>query len=159
MNSESRLDSGSAPHLGLHSLTAVITARDDRPSRRLSLIKIIKIIKDKRAQIAVVGLGYVGLPLVTEFARAGFKGVGCEVDQNKADQINRGISYIADVDSALIKQLVESGKLQATTDFAHLKNSDAIIICVPTPLRKTKEPDVSFILGAAEEIKKHLRRG
>src|SRR5262249_30228489 len=164
MNSESRLDSGSAPHLGLHSLTAVITARDDRPSRRLSLIKmikseIIKIIKDKRAQIAVVGLGYVGLPLVTEFARAGFKGVGCEVDQNKADQINRGISYIADVDSALIKQLVESGKLQATTDFAHLKNSDAIIICVPTPLRKTKEPDVSFILAAAEEIKKHLRRG
>jgi UDP-N-acetyl-D-glucosamine dehydrogenase len=121
--------------------------------------ELITLIRDKRAQIAVIGLGYVGLPLVTEFARAGFKGIGFEVDQNKADQINRGRSYIGDVESGLVKELVDSGRLQATTDFAQLKDCDAIIICVPTPLRKTKEPDVSFILAAAEEIQQRLRRG
>jgi len=120
---------------------------------------LITLIRDKRAQIAVIGLGYVGLPLVTEFARAGFTGVGFEVDKSKADQINQGRSYIGDVESALVKELVDSKKLQATTDFAQLKDCDAIIICVPTPLRKTKEPDVSFILAAAEEIKQRLRRG
>jgi UDP-N-acetyl-D-glucosamine dehydrogenase len=120
---------------------------------------LITHIRDKRAQIAVIGLGYVGLPLVTEFARTGFKGIGFEVDQNKADQINQGSSYIGDVESTLVKELVVAQKLQATTDFAQLKDCDAIIICVPTPLRKTKEPDVSFILAAAEEIKQRLRRG
>ncbi len=121
--------------------------------------EIINLIKDKHARVGVIGLGYVGLPLATEFARNGFDCFGFEVDERKAAQINAGQSYIGDVDSDTVKELVEAGRLQAITDFGRLKERDAIIICVPTPLRKTKEPDVSFILAAAEEIKHNLRRG
>ncbi|MFN2576650.1 MAG: nucleotide sugar dehydrogenase [Pyrinomonadaceae bacterium] len=120
---------------------------------------IINLIKDKRARVGVVGLGYVGLPLASEFAGAGFRTTGFEVDEKKVDEINRGRSYIADVDSQTIKQAVDAGRLAASTDFDLLRECDAIIICVPTPLRKTKEPDVSFILAAAEQIKQRLRRG
>ena len=121
--------------------------------------EIINLIKDRRACVGVIGLGYVGLPLLTEFAGKGYNTVGFEVDERKAAQINAGESYIGDVESSLVKELVDTGRLRATTDFDHLKNCDAIIICVPTPLRKTKEPDVSFILAAAEETRKRLRRG
>jgi len=121
--------------------------------------ELIGLITEKRATIGVIGLGYVGLPLVAEFAANGFKGIGFEVDQHKADQINKGVSYIGDVSSAKVKELVDAGRLKATTDFNHLSECDAIIICVPTPLRKTKEPDVSYILAAAEEIQKRIRRG
>jgi len=121
--------------------------------------EIISLITNKKATIGVIGLGYVGLPLVVEFAVNGLNGIGFEVDQNKADQINAGESYIGDVPSSRVKELVESKRLQATTDFDHLAKCDAIIICVPTPLRKTKEPDVSYILAAAEQIQKRLRRG
>src|SRR6266576_1205262 len=121
--------------------------------------ELIKFIKDKRARVGVIGLGYVGLPLATEFATAGFKTTGFEVDEKKAGEISSGRSYIADVSSETIKQSVDAGRLAATTDFDLLKECDAIIICVPTPLRKTKEPDVSFILAAAEQIKQRLRRG
>src|SRR5256886_12428338 len=118
----------------------------------------IKLIKDKRARVGVIGLGYVGLPLATEFAGAGFKATGFEGDEKKVGEISAGRSYIADVSSETIKQVVDAARLSATTDFDLLRECDAIIICVPTPLRKTKEPDVSFILAAAEEIKKRLRR-
>jgi UDP-N-acetyl-D-glucosamine dehydrogenase len=121
--------------------------------------ELIKLIKDKQATIGVIGLGYVGLPLVAEFAHSGFNCVGFEVDESKASQINAGQSYVSDVDSAAVKEVVDRGRLRATSRFDRLKECDAIIICVPTPLRKTKEPDVSFILAAAEEIKKTLRRG
>jgi UDP-N-acetyl-D-glucosamine dehydrogenase len=121
--------------------------------------QIIGLITEKRARVGVVGLGYVGLPLVVEFARNGFQAIGFEVDAKKADQINAGESYIGDVASGTIKELVESKHLQATTDFDHVKDCNAIIICVPTPLRKTKEPDISYIMAAAEEIKQRLRRG
>jgi UDP-N-acetyl-D-glucosamine dehydrogenase len=121
--------------------------------------QMIASIKAKQAHIGVVGLGYVGLPLLTEFARSGFHGTGFEVDETKAAQINSGESYIGDVASSLIKGLVESRHLRATTDFEHLKECDVVIICVPTPLRKTKEPDVSYILAAAEEIKERLHHG
>src|SRR5260370_198880 len=121
--------------------------------------EIINLIKDQRARVGVIGLGYVGLPLLTEFAGKGFNTVGFEVDERKASQINAGQSYIGDVTSSLVKEAVDAGRLRATTDFDRLQDCDAIIICVPTPLRKTKEPDVSFILAAAEETKRRLRRG
>ncbi len=121
--------------------------------------ELIQLIENRRARVAVIGLGYVGLPLATEFAGRGFAAVGFEVDATKVAEINAGRSYIGDVAAAAIKQSVAAGKLHATTDFSELTECDAIIICVPTPLRKTKEPDVSFILAAAEQIKKHLRRG
>ncbi|HVQ38253.1 MAG TPA: nucleotide sugar dehydrogenase [Pyrinomonadaceae bacterium] len=121
--------------------------------------QIISLITSRQAHVGVVGLGYVGLPLLAEFARSGFQATGFEVDANKAATINSGDSYIGDVDSAAVKELVGKKLLRATTDFDHLKECDAIIICVPTPLRKTKEPDVSYILAAAEEITKRLHRG
>jgi UDP-N-acetyl-D-glucosamine dehydrogenase len=121
--------------------------------------KIIGLLESKSARVGVIGLGYVGLPLATEFASKGLTATGFEVDESKADQINAGKSYIGDVESSLVKAMVEKGRLRATIDFDNLKDCDAIIICVPTPLRKTKEPDVSYILAAAEEITKRLRRG
>ena len=120
---------------------------------------IIKLITERHAHVGVIGLGYVGLPLLVEFARHGFDSTGFEVDETKAAEINAGRSYIGDVSSSIVKELAENKRLRATTNFQHLKDCDAIIICVPTPLRKTKEPDVSYILAAAEEIKKSLRRG
>jgi UDP-N-acetyl-D-glucosamine dehydrogenase len=121
--------------------------------------QIIELIRAKKAHVGVVGLGYVGLPLLAEFANSGFQATGFEVDEKKAAQINSGESYIGDIPSSVVKQLVEKKLLRATTDFDHLKECDVIIICVPTPLRKTKEPDVSYILAAAEEIKQRLHRG
>lgn len=121
--------------------------------------EIISLITNKKARIGVIGLGYVGLPLIVEFAANGFKGFGFEVDLQKANQINAGTSYIGDVPSDRVRKLVDEKLLEATTDFQHLRECDAIIICVPTPLRKTKEPDVSYILAAAEQIQKNLRRG
>ena len=121
--------------------------------------ELMNLITNKRAHVGVIGLGYVGLPLLAEFASKGFQATGFEVDENKAGQINDGHSYIGDVPATRLNDLVKSGRLSATTDFDHLRECDAIIICVPTPLRKTKEPDVSYILAAAEAIKKRLRRG
>lgn len=120
---------------------------------------IIKLITERGARVGVIGLGYVGLPLLVEFARSGFPATGFEVDEWKAAEINQGRSYIGDVPETSVGELASSGTLRATTDFSHLRSCDAIIICVPTPLRKTKEPDVSYILAAAEEIQKNLRPG
>jgi UDP-N-acetyl-D-glucosamine dehydrogenase len=121
--------------------------------------QITQLISQKRARIGVIGLGYVGLPLLVEFAGNGFRGTGFEVDEQKIARINAGSSYIGDVPEGKVKELVNASLLQATRNFALLKECDVIIICVPTPLRKTKEPDVSYILAAAEEIKSRLRRG
>lgn len=121
--------------------------------------EIKELIAARRARIGVIGLGYVGLPLVVEFGRQGFYGVGFEVDTRKAETINAGRSYIPDVPTEHVKELVDKQLLHATTDFSELAECTAIIICVPTPLRKTKEPDVSYILAAAEQIQKYLRRG
>ena len=120
---------------------------------------LISLITNKQAHIGVIGLGYVGLPLLVEFTSRGFHGTGFEVDEAKAQQINAGTSYIGDVSSRKVKEVVDAGRLRATTDFSHLSECDAIIICVPTPLRKTKEPDVSYILAAAGQIAERLRRG
>ena len=121
--------------------------------------KLEKRIAGKTARVGVLGLGYVGLPLAVEFARAGFEVVGIDVQQNKVDQFNSGRSYIKDVKDSEFSPLVESGKLRATSDFSVIKDLDTIDICVPTPLRKTKDPDMSFVISATEAIAKHVHPG
>jgi UDP-N-acetyl-D-glucosamine dehydrogenase len=113
----------------------------------------------RSARIGVIGLGYVGLPLAVEFAHSGFRATGFEVDARKADAINHGQSYIIDVPAEQVAELVKAERLHATIDFTELAEQDIIIICVPTPLRKTKEPDVSYILAAAEKIQDTLHPG
>jgi len=120
---------------------------------------LLEKIASRTAKVGVIGLGYVGLPLVVEFAGSGFDSKGFEVDTRKADAINRGESYIPDVPTSHVAKLVAAKKLSATTDFAQLKEQDIIIICVPTPLRKTKDPDVSYILAASEKIQEGMRPG
>jgi UDP-N-acetyl-D-glucosamine dehydrogenase len=120
---------------------------------------LTNLISEKSARIGVIGLGYVGLPLIVEFCLKDFEGIGFEVDEKKADAINRGESYIVDVTSENVKKCVDNGKLTATTNFAELSRCDVVIICVPTPLRKTKDPDMSYILASGEEIQKFMRRG
>ncbi len=121
--------------------------------------EIEKLVTDTDATIGVIGLGYVGLPLIVEFCLKGFRGIGFEVDSNKVNQINNANSYIVDVSSENLQKCVGSGKLSATVDFGQLAECDVIVICVPTPLRKTKDPDMSYIIAAGEQIQKHLRRG
>src|SRR5215212_12119984 len=99
--------------------------------------KLENLISEKTACIGVIGLGYVGLPLIVEFGLKGFRGIGFEVDEKKAADINTGRSYIVDVPDENVKECVEAGKLSATTDFRKLSECDVIIVCVPTPLRKT----------------------
>lgn len=125
----------------------------------MKISKFQEKIKRKKAKIAVIGLGYVGLPLVVEFAKKGFPALGVDVDVNKVKAINSGRSYILDIKEKEVRPLVKKGLLKATDDYAKLKDADAIIICVPTPLRKTKDPDMSFIVSASEAIAKNLRRG
>jgi UDP-N-acetyl-D-glucosamine dehydrogenase len=106
-----------------------------------------------------VGLGYVGLPLAVEFAKAGFFVTGIDVIESKIARINAGDSYVQDVASSDIEALVNSGKLRATTDFAVISELDTINICVPTPLRKTKDPDMSYIVSACQEIARYFHPG
>jgi UDP-N-acetyl-D-glucosamine dehydrogenase len=106
--------------------------------------------------VAVIGLGYVGLPLAVEFARGGLTVVGIDIDAGKCDAINDGRSYIGDVSSADLAPFVQAGRLSATTDWSALDEADAAIICVPTPLNKTKDPDISFIVAAADRLAEHM---
>ncbi len=116
-------------------------------------------ITNKKARVGVLGLGYVGLPLAVEFAKAGFDVVGIDVQRAKVDQFNAGQSYIKDVPDSTFAPLVKSGKLRATTDFSIIRTLDTIDICVPTPLRKTKDPDMSFVVAATDAIAQHIHPG
>ena len=116
-------------------------------------------ISSKSIRAGVIGLGYVGLPLAVEFAKTGVAVVGFDVDREKIDSILRGESYISDVDSEAVSRVVSDGTLVATTDFSQLAAVDTINICVPTPLRKTKDPDLSYIIKAVEQIAAYLRPG
>jgi UDP-N-acetyl-D-glucosamine dehydrogenase len=104
-------------------------------------------------------LGYVGLPLAVEFAKAGFTVTGIDISEEKTSRVNAGDSYVGDIPSATLAPLVESGKLRATTDFSAVLELDTINICVPTPLRKTKDPDMSFIVSSCQEIARHFHAG
>ena len=121
--------------------------------------KILSAIEQKEAIIGVMGLGYVGLPLAVTFAQEGFRVVGFDVDADKAAQLNAGASYIDDVPNEDVAHAVSSGRLSATTDMGQLNEPDVICICVPTPLRKTRDPDMSYITQAVEAIAKVLRAG
>ncbi len=116
-------------------------------------------IESRTARVGIVGLGYVGLPLAVEFANAGFTVTGIDVLQPKVDGLNRGESHVQDVPSADIAKYVGAKKFHATTDFSVVRDLDTINICVPTPLRKTKDPDMSYIVSAVEEIAKHFHPG
>jgi UDP-N-acetyl-D-glucosamine dehydrogenase len=116
-------------------------------------------IRSRKARTGVVGLGYVGLPLAVELGKAGFHATGIDLDTRKVQAINDGRSYIPDVQTADVQALRGKGLLDATTDFAVVKDLDTINICVPTPLRKTKDPDMSYIVSAVEGIAKHLHPG
>jgi UDP-N-acetyl-D-glucosamine dehydrogenase len=119
---------------------------------------LIQKLKDKNARIAILGLGYVGLPLAVVFGEAGFHVTGVDPDKRKVDALNKGESYIPDVKSESVANLVKSGKLTASTDFSVLKDMDAVSICVPTPLRQTGDPDMSFIISATEELAKYMHK-
>jgi UDP-N-acetyl-D-glucosamine dehydrogenase len=116
-------------------------------------------IKSKTARVGVVGLGYVGLPLAVEFAKAGFSVIGIDVSADKVARVNAGESYIGDIPTDSLKALVDKKLIRATTDFSIVRELDTINICVPTPLRKTKDPDMSYIVSSCEEIQKHFGAG
>ena len=116
-------------------------------------------ILNKKAKIGIIGLGYVGLPLAVEFARKGFQVVGIDTDEERVRKINTGESYILDTEGKDVKPLVAQKRLEAVSHYKVLKTLDTISICVPTPLRKTKEPDISYIVSAVKEIARYLHKG
>ena len=116
-------------------------------------------IRRREARCGVIGLGYVGLPLALEFARAGLRVTGIDLDERKIADIRAGRTYIVDVSGAEIAEQVHAGRFEATTDFAVIESLDTINICVPTPLRKTKDPDLTYVVNAVNEIRKYLRKG
>ena len=124
-----------------------------------SATRLLQRIQSRNARVGVIGLGYVGLPLLVEFARSGFTAVGIDVSAGKVDMINRGCSYIPDVPSSDIEEMTAARRLSATTDMTAIDALDCISICVPTPLRKTKDPDMSYIVAAVEAVANHLHPG
>jgi UDP-N-acetyl-D-glucosamine dehydrogenase len=125
----------------------------------VSHLDLIKKINDKTARVVVIGIGYVGLPLVLEFARAGYRVTGYDKDPIKVKLLNSGESYIGDIPSGDLAPFVKSGQLDASSDPALLGDADAVVVCVPTPLNKTKDPDMRFIASATEEIAAHQHKG
>jgi UDP-N-acetyl-D-glucosamine dehydrogenase len=121
--------------------------------------KLAKKIESREARVGIVGLGYVGLPLAVEYAKAGFHVTGIDLSAAKIDQVNAGRSYVADIQSTDLALLVNSGKLRATSDFSVIADLDTVNICVPTPLRKTKDPDMSYIVAATQEIARYFHKG
>ena len=126
---------------------------------RVMVSPLLNQIRQREAKVGVVGMGYVGLPLGMAFAEAGFPVTGLDVDTRKVDSIGKGESYIKHIKSEPLKVLTDAGKLKATNDFAKAKDLDCIIICVPTPLTASREPDMSYIIKTGEALAPHVRRG
>jgi len=121
--------------------------------------KLLDLIKTKKASIGVIGLGYVGLPLVIRFGEEGFTIRGFDIDKEKVKKLNNGESYIKHIKAGNIKKLTDKKQFTATTDFSELSHTDCIIICVPTPLTQKKEPDLTYVDNTADDIAKYLRKG
>ncbi len=121
-------------------------------------MELIKKIESRKASIGIIGLGYVGLPLVSEFSKAGFKVTGFDVDKSKVETLKKGKSYIKHIPSKDIRNLQKNGNFRATDRFANLKHMDCIIICVPTPLNKHREPDLSFVFNTTRTILKYMKK-
>lgn len=121
--------------------------------------QLLKKIEEKTAVIGVVGLGYVGLPLAVEKAKAGYKVIGFDIQQKRVDMVNKGQNYIGDVVDKELQRLVEDGRIFATTDYSKISEVDAVAICVPTPLDKYKQPDISYVVNSTKEIAKNLHKG
>lgn len=120
---------------------------------------LLQRIRERRAQVVVIGLGYVGLPMAAELARAGFQVLGLDVAESRVATLNEGRSYIQDVSTRLVRELVQAGRLRATADYACLAEADVIIVCVPTPFTENKAPDHSYIVAASRGIRDHLKPG
>ncbi len=139
------------------SNTKASGAREGSP--RESTMNLKAKLENRTATISVLGLGYVGLPLAVEFAKVGFPVIGIDVDENRLHKIKTGALDSSDVDANTLSRLVSNGSFILTSSYAAIEQGDVIVICVPTPLSKTKEPDISFILTAAEGILPFLRKG
>jgi UDP-N-acetyl-D-glucosamine dehydrogenase len=123
------------------------------------LKKLLDRIKEKKAVVGIIGLGYVGLPLVIEFHRAGFPVTGFDTDPNKISQLKKGRSFIKHIPSKNIRALLKTGHFSATNDFSRIKKTDCVVICVPTPLNEYREPDLSYVKNTAEMISRYMRKG
>lgn len=121
--------------------------------------ELLRKIEDKTAVVAVIGLGYVGLPLAVEKAGAGYRTIGFDIQEEKVEMVNKGENYIGDVVDSELKNIVEKGLLSATVDFSFVKDADFIAICVPTPLDEYQQPDISYVKGSSIEIAKYLKKG
>lgn len=121
--------------------------------------RLLNLLEQKKATIGVVGLGYVGLPLAVEKAKAGYRVIGFDIQQKRVDMVNQGINYIGDVVNSELEKIVKSGHLTATTDYSRIAEVDAVAICVPTPLDKHQQPDISYVENSAKEIAKYMKQG
>ena len=121
-------------------------------------MKLLEKIRNREACIGIVGLGYVGLPLILEFLEEKFTAIGFDIDTAKVEMLNAGKSYIKHIPEDKIKRISENGSFRATSDFSQLKEVDCILVCVPTPLNKYREPDISYIVNTAETISKNIRK-
>ena len=137
-----------------------LTSAAARPERK-TLLPCVPLVQTgaNGMNIAIIGLGYVGLPLCLQFARSGVRVLGLDIDAKKVSALNAGRSYIKHIAASEIKKLVRAGKFSASTDFAKIKSVEAVLICVPTPLKKNREPDLSFVLKTGKSIAPHLQRG
>lgn len=139
--------------------TASRSSRSLTPSTNEPKARLLSRITARKAVIGIIGLGYVGLPLVREFIKAGFPVIGFDIDDDKIKKLQSGQSYIHYLSSSLIESWLKTGRFQATSDFSELRRTEAILICVPTPLNKNREPDMSFVFNTTRTIAEHLRPG
>jgi UDP-N-acetyl-D-glucosamine dehydrogenase len=136
-----------------------MSPRSRASARPTPAARLARRIENRSAHLAVIGLGYVGLPLAVEFGEAGFRVTGIDIDQGRVRSLEKGQSYIQDVPTSAVRDLARAGRLSATTDFEVLRRVDAVNVCVPTPLSKHRDPDVSYVVAAAEQVARHLHPG